>query len=202
MIYKDTEDVTTPKEEQKPNIEKVVATTAATAKQTAAVATSVAESSQGVVPTTGADTVVAPMSGDAIAMTEVSDPVFASEAMGKGAAIEPTEGKVFSPVDGSITMVAETGHAIGLLSNSGTEVLIHIGIDTVTLKGAPFTAKCKAGDKVKKGTLLMDVDLGAIKAANLPATTMVVITNTDEYASVEGHTGSKVKAGDPLINVK
>ena len=115
--------------------------------------------------------------------------------------IDPTEGKVFSPVDGSITMVAETGHAIGLLSDSGTEVLIHIGIDTVTLKGAPFTVKCAAGDKVKKGALLMDVDLGAIKAANLPTTTMVVITNTDEYDSVEGQTGSDVKAGDTLISV-
>lgn len=200
-LYKDSEDATTPKAEKKPDIEKVVATTAATAKQTAAVATTVAESNQGVAPATGEDTVVAPMTGKAIAMTEVSDPVFASEAMGKGAAIEPTEGKVFSPVDGSITMVAETGHAVGLLSDSGTEVLIHIGIDTVTLKGAPFTVKCAAGDKVKKGALLMDVDLGAIKAANLPTTTMVVITNTDDYASVEGQTGSDVKAGDTLISV-
>ena len=200
-LYKDAEDITQTKEEQQPNIEKVVATTAATAKQTAAVATSVAESNQGVVPSAGAGTIAAPMSGKAIAMTEVSDPVFASEAMGKGAAIEPTEGKVFSPVDGSITMVAETGHAVGLLSDSGTEVLIHIGIDTVTLKGAPFTVKCAAGDKVKKGALLMDVDLGAIKAANLPTTTMVVITNTDDYASVEGQTGSDVKAGDTLISV-
>ena len=200
-LYKDAEDITQTKEEQQPNIEKVVATTAATAKQTAAVATSVAESNQGVVPSAGAGTIAAPMSGKAIAMTEVSDPVFASEAMGKGAAIEPTEGKVFSPVDGSITMVAETGHAVGLLSDSGTEVLIHIGIDTVTLKGAPFTVKCAAGDKVKKGALLMDVDLGAIKAANLPTTTMVVITNTDDYDSVEGKTGSDVKAGDTLISV-
>ena len=144
-LYKDAEDITQTKEEQQPNIEKVVATTAATAKQTAAVATSVAESNQGIVPSAGAGTIAAPMSGKAIAMTEVSDPVFASEAMGKGAAIEPTEGKVFSPVDGSITMIAETGHAIGLLSDSGTEVLIHIGIDTVTLKGAPFTVKCQEG---------------------------------------------------------
>ena len=141
------------------------------------------------------------MAGEAISMTAVSDPVFASEAMGKGAAVEPTEGKVYAPADGSITMVAETGHAIGLLSEGGVEILIHIGIDTVNLKGGPFTAKCQAGENVKKGDLLMDVDLGAIKEASLPTTTMVIITNTDDFSSVEGHTGT-VKAGDTLIDIK
>lgn len=150
---------------------------------------------------TGPEAIVSPMAGEAISMTAVSDPVFASEAMGKGAAVEPTEGKVFAPADGSITMVAETGHAIGLLSEGGVEILIHIGIDTVNLKGGPFTAKCQAGESVKKGDLLMDVDLGAIKEANLPATTMVIITNTDDFSSIEGHTGT-VKAGDALIDIK
>ena len=151
--------------------------------------------------TTGPEAIVSPMAGEAISMTAVSDPVFASEAMGKGAAVEPTEGKVYAPADGSITMVAETGHAIGLLSEGGVEILIHIGIDTVNLKGGPFTAKCQAGESVKKGDLLMDVDLGAIKEANLPATTMVIITNTDDFSSVEGHTGT-VKVGDTLIDIK
>ena len=153
------------------------------------------------VAATGPEAIVSPMAGEAISMTAVSDPVFASEAMGKGAAVEPTEGKVYAPADGSITMVAETGHAIGLLSEGGVEILIHIGIDTVNLKGGPFTAKCQAGESVKKGDLLMDVDLGAIKEANLPATTMVIITNTDDFSSVEGHTGT-VKAGDALIDIK
>ena len=153
------------------------------------------------VAATGPEAIVSPMAGEAISMTAVSDPVFASEAMGKGAAVEPTEGKVYAPADGSITMVAETGHAIGLLSEGGVEILIHIGIDTVNLKGGPFTAKCQAGENVKKGDLLMDVDLGAIKEANLPATTMVIITNTDDFSSVEGHTGT-VKAGDTLIDIK
>ena len=153
------------------------------------------------VAATGPEAIVSPMAGEAISMTAVSDPVFASEAMGKGAAVEPTEGKVFAPADGSITMVAETGHAIGLLSEGGVEILIHIGIDTVNLKGGPFTAKCQAGESVKKGDLLMDVDLGAIKEANLPATTMVIITNTDDFSSVEGHTGT-VKVGDTLIDIK
>ena len=153
------------------------------------------------VAATGPEAIVSPMAGEAISMTAVSDPVFASEAMGKGAAVEPTEGKVYAPADGSITMVAETGHAIGLLSEGGVEILIHIGIDTVNLKGGPFTAKCQAGESVKKGDLLMDVDLDAIKEASLPTTTMVIITNTDDFSSVEGHTGT-VKAGDALIDIK
>lgn len=200
-IYTDEADVTVPKAEKKPDVEKTVATTQAAAKQSAAVAEHVAESNQGVTPAVSAGSVFSPMAGEAISMTAVSDPVFASEAMGKGAAVEPTEGKVYAPADGSITMVAETGHAIGLLSEGGVEILIHIGIDTVNLKGGPFTAKCQAGESVKKGDLLMDVDLGAIKEANLPATTMVIITNTDDFSSVEGHTGT-VKAGDALIDIK
>ena len=178
-----------------------MATTHAAAKQTAAVAEHVAGSNQGVVPETAPGVVVSPMAGMAVPMTSVNDPVFASEAMGKGAAVEPTEGKVLSPVDGQVTMVAETGHAIGLLSSGGAEVLIHIGIDTVNLKGAPFTAHCKAGDTVKRGQLLMDVDLGAIEAANLPTTTMVIITNTDDFTSIVGKTG-EVKAGDELIDIQ
>ena len=184
------------KDEDKPK--KKVA--APTPKPETSTSTTAAPSAKAVAAT-GPEAIVSPMAGEAISMTAVSDPVFASEAMGKGAAVEPTEGKVYAPADGSITMVAETGHAIGLLSEGGVEILIHIGIDTVNLKGGPFTAKCQAGESVKKGDLLMDVDLGAIKEANLPATTMVIITNTDDFSSVEGHTGT-VKVGDTLIDIK
>lgn len=175
-----------------------VAEVSATANQAAAVATAVDNAAP---VSIASETIVAPMSGRAIAMTEVSDPVFASEAMGKGAAIEPSDGKVYSPVDGSVTLLAETGHALGLLSDAGAEVLLHIGIDTVELKGEPFTAHVAAGDKVSKGQLLMDVDLSVIKAAGKPATTMVIVTNTDSYGAVEGHTGSDVAAGDDLIDL-
>ena len=178
---------------------KAVAAASATANQAEVVATAVDDAAPVAVT---AETIAAPMAGKAIAMTDVSDPVFASEAMGKGAAIEPTVGKVYSPVNGSVTLVAETGHAIGLLSDDGAEVLLHIGIDTVELKGEPFSAHCKAGDKVKKGDLLMDVDLDAVKAAGKSTTTMVVVTNTDAYSDVTGHTGSDVKVGDPLVDVK
>ncbi len=149
----------------------------------------------------GAETIVSPVTGSAIALTSVSDPVFASEAMGKGAAVEPSGGKFYAPCDGTITVLAETGHAIGLLSDAGAEILIHIGIDTVELEGKPFSAKVKSGQQVKKGDLLMVADLDAIKAAGKQTMTMIVVTNTDEYDAVDGVQGP-VKAGDALVNVK
>ena len=173
----------------------------ATANQASAEAAHVTADAPSI-PAATAETIASPMTGKAIAMTEVSDPVFASEAMGKGAAVTPTDGKVYAPANGSITICAETGHALGMLTDGGCELLLHIGIDTVNLKGEPFTPHCKVGDTVKKGDLLMEVDLGAIKAANLDTTTMVIVTNTDEYASVEGHVGTDVKAGDALVDVK
>jgi PTS system sucrose-specific IIC component len=147
-----------------------------------------------------AGTVVAPMTGECIDMTTVPDPVFASLAMGNGVAIEPTEGGIFAPVSGQVTMVAGTGHAVGLLADDGTEILIHAGIDTVELNGEPFTAHVKAGDSVKAGQLLMEADLAAIKAAGKPATTMVIITNTDDYSSVTQSYGP-VQAGQKVIDL-
>lgn len=149
----------------------------------------------GVVP----ETIGSPATGTAVALADVSDPVFASLAMGKGIAVEPTDGRIVSPVDGTVTVVAETGHALGLLSDSGAEVLIHIGIDTVELKGEPFTPHAKVGDRVRRGDVLMDADLSAIEAAGKAATTMLVITNTDAYASVDQLATGEVKAGDAVV---
>ena len=179
---------------------KAVATAKAAADEEAVLAASEAEEAPAAAATP--ETIVAPMAGKAIALTDVADPVFASEAMGKGMAIEPTEGKVFAPVDGTITVLAETGHAVGLLSDDGAEILLHIGIDTVELKGEPFTAHVKQMQEVKKGDLLMDVDLAAVKAAGKATTTMVIITNTDDYASVDAHVGADVAPGDAVIDVK
>ena len=145
------------------------------------------------------ETIGAPATGTAVSLTDVSDPVFASLAMGKGIAVEPTDGKIVSPVDGTVTVVAETGHALGLLSDSGAEILIHIGIDTVELKGAPFTPLAKVGDHVRRGDVLMEADLGVIEAAGKKATTMLVITNTDAYASVDQLATGAVKAGDAVV---
>ena len=146
------------------------------------------------------NTVMAPMTGEAIDMTTVPDPVFASLAMGNGVAIEPTEGGIYAPVDGQITMLAGTGHAVGLMANDGAEILIHAGIDTVELKGEPFTVKVASGDTVKAGQLLIEADLDAIKAAGKPATTMVIVTNTDDYKSVT-QTYGPCKAGQMVVTL-
>ena len=146
------------------------------------------------------DVVCAPMTGTAIPMADVPDPVFASEAMGKGVAIEPTAGGVYSPVTGEISMVAGSGHAVGIMSDDGCEILIHIGIDTVELNGEPFQVKVQTGDRVNAGDLLVEADLAKIKAAGKPATTMLIITNTDDYASVTPTLGA-TSAGEAVVRV-
>lgn len=178
--------------------EKVAAQTAAAADETRALeADEKAETPAAQAPKP--ETIGAPATGTAVSLTDVSDPVFASLAMGKGIAVEPTDGKIVSPVDGIVTVVAETGHALGLLSDAGAEILIHIGIDTVELKGEPFTPFAKVGDHVKRGDVLMEADLGAIKEAGKKATTMLVITNTDAYSSVDQLATGEVKAGDAVV---
>jgi PTS system sucrose-specific IIC component len=153
-------------------------------------------------PETGAEgTVFSPMQGTSIPLSQVPDPVFASGTMGQGVGIIPASGKVVSPVDGQVTVVAETKHMIGLITDEGIEVLIHIGIDTVELGGTPFVAHVAAMDAVHKGDLLMDADLAAIEAAGKPTVTIVAVTNTDDYEKVEGHVGCEVQPGDPLIEV-
>lgn len=178
--------------------EKVAAQTAAAADEARALeADEKAEAPAAQAPKP--ETIGAPATGTAVSLTDVSDPVFASLAMGKGIAVEPTDGKIVSPVDGTVTVVAETGHALGLLSDSGAEILIHIGIDTVELKGAPFTPLAKVGDHVRLGDVLMEADLGVIEAAGKKATTMLVITNTDAYSSVDQLATGAVKAGDAVV---
>ena len=135
----------------------------------------------------------APCKGKVVPLTEVPDPTFSEKLLGDGFAVIPTEGKVYAPTDAEVTMVFDTLHAITLTSSQGAEILIHIGLDTVTLKGAPFTAHVAAGDKVKKGDLLMDVDLDKIKEAGLNTITPVLICNTDDYEKI-----SLQKEGDVL----
>ena len=147
-----------------------------------------------------AGVIAAPMNGVAVDMSGVPDPVFSSLAMGRGVAIEPADGGVYAPVSGTISMLAGTGHAVGLKADDGTEVLIHIGIDTVELNGGPFTPKCAANDRVKAGDLLMVADLAAIERAGKPTTTMVIVTNTDEYSSVTSDLGP-CAAGKAVVRV-
>ena len=195
-LYKDPE-AATPAE--KPVVLASVsapATDAANAAADAAVAT-VTDAA----PAVRAEVLLAPMTGAAIRMTEVPDPVFASEAMGTGAAVRPTEGRLVAPAAGTVTVLAETGHALGMTTEAGAEVLMHIGIDTVTLEGKPFAAHVKVGDRVEAGQLLMDVDLDAIRAAGLDPVTPVIVTNTDAYTSVTPNVGTPVSAGDPLVEL-
>ena len=142
-----------------------------------------------------------PMTGDAKAMSDAPDAVFASGAMGGGAVVFPTDGACYSPVDGTISMLFDTKHAVGIVGNDGTEILIHIGVDTVELAGGPFTAHVAAGDAVKAGDLLIEADLDAITAAGKPTATMVIVTNTDDYAAVEPVVGP-TKAGAKLVECK
>lgn len=145
------------------------------------------------------EVVTAPVAGQAESLTAVNDPVFSTKAMGNGAAIIPSSNQIVAPVDGEITVAYETKHAYGLKSDDGAEVLIHIGIDTVNLKGDHFTSAVQQGQHVKQGDVLGTADIDAIKQAGYDPTVMVVITNTNNYANVERIDATAVQAGDSLI---
>ncbi|MER2173951.1 MAG: beta-glucoside-specific PTS transporter subunit IIABC [Carnobacterium sp.] len=125
-----------------------------------------------------------PIKGMLVPLVEVPDPVFSSGAMGKGVAIKPAEGRVTAPFNGKVTFIAGTKHAIGLTSDDGVEVLIHIGLETVELEGRPFTVHIEAEQSIEKGDLLVEFDINQIEAADLPTVTPVIVTNTNEYTDV------------------
>ena len=147
------------------------------------------------------DDFYAPMAGKAVPITEVPDPTFAESMLGNGIAIEPAEGKVFSPCDATVDMMFSTGHAVSLVADCGAEILIHVGLETVSLEGKPFTVHVANGDKVKKGQLLMEVDLEAVKAAGLPTITPMVICNTDDYSTFNTFVGKDVTNEDVVIGL-
>jgi len=130
------------------------------------------------------ETVSAPINGKVIALSEVPDEAFSSGAMGKGLAIEPTDNKLYAPFDGSVVMVSPTKHAIGLVSKSGIELLVHIGLDTVILNGTPFSLNVKNGDKFKKGNLLISFDKELIESKGLKTITPIIVTNSHDYKDV------------------
>ena len=140
-----------------------------------------------------------PMNGTVIPLSEVPDAVFSSEMLGKGFGVEPSEGKAYAPVDGEVTTVFDTKHAIGLMSKHGVELLIHIGMDTVKLNGKGFDVKVKTGDQVKAGDLLAEFDMDLIKGEGYPVTTAVVVTNTDDCEEIsEVRTGAATKDTEVL----
>lgn len=145
------------------------------------------------------DDFYAPMAGKAVPITEVPDPTFAECMLGNGIAIEPAEGKVYAPCDATVDMMFTTGHAVSLVADCGAEILIHVGLETVSLEGKPFTVHVANGDKVTKGQLLLEADLEAIKAAGLPTITPMLICNTDDYPTFNTFVGKDVTNNDVVI---
>ena len=167
-----------------------VATTGTTAQDI-----NIVKTSEGVL----AEELFAPVTGQAIQLSETKDQVFSSGLMGKGIAIEPTVGEIYAPADGTLTVTNDSKHAYGLLTTNGTEVLLHIGIDTVQMAGDGFSTQVKQGQVVKKGDLLGTFNIDKIKAAGYEATVMVIVTNTMSFAEVQGIDNQTVTVGQAII---
>ena len=148
------------------------------------------------------ETIQTPIVGDVVALSNVNDPVFSSGAMGQGIAVKPSQDVVYAPADAEVTIVFPTGHAYGLRTANGAEILIHVGIDTVSMNGEGFNHKVAQGDKVKAGDVLGTFDSAKIAAAGLDNTTMVIVTNTADFASVNPVASGSVAKGDAIIEVK
>ena len=143
----------------------------------------------------------APMAGAAVNVSEVPDPTFAEGMLGDGIAIIPTDGKVCAPCDATVDMMFTTGHAVSLTTESGAEILIHVGLETVSLEGKPFDVKVASGDKVKKGQVLMIADLEAIKAAGLNTITPMLVCNSADFSTFNKTTGADVTNADVVIEI-
>ena len=151
--------------------------------------------------TPGEDDILSPMTGTVLGLGQIPDATFASGLLGQGVAIIPSDNKVIAPFAGEVASLFQTRHAIGLLSHSGIELLIHVGIDTVRLDGKPFTAHVKVGDTFRAGDLLLEFDRQAILDAGYDLATPIIITNSDEYPEVMTVAGTAVTAGTPLLSV-
>ena len=144
----------------------------------------------------------APVAGEAVPVREVNDPTFGDELLGKGIAIRPTSGRIVAPCDAAVELMFETGHAVSLKSDDGAEILIHVGLETITLKGTHFTVHAKNGDHVMKGQLLIEFDREAVAAEGFDTITPMVICNSDDFSAVNTYTGKTVAEGDPVIGLE
>ena len=170
---------------------------------TTATATATATKTEAPAAAAAATTVVnAPVAGHVIALDETGDPVFASRALGEGVGIQPTDSEVVAPVSGVLQTVAETGHAFGIKTDDGVEVLVHVGIDTVKMNGEGFAVKVKADERVNAGDPLVSVDFAKVKDAGYSTTTLMTVLNTAALTSVTPKTGIDVKAGDEVIDIQ
>ena len=153
-------------------------------------------------PSENVDVIGAPVAGEAVVSSEINDPTFGEEMLGKGIAIKPSDTKVYAPFDGTVAMVFDTKHAVSLVSEKGAEVLIHVGLDTVSLKGEHFTTHVENGATVKKGDLLLEFDKEAIAAAGFDTIIPIVICNTDDYKEIKRMTGTQVTVGDTIMELE
>ena len=147
------------------------------------------------------ETLGSPVNGRIVPLSEVSDETFASEMLGTTVAVEPSDGKITAPCDGEVMNIFETGHAVCIVTESGGELLIHVGVDTVKMEGKGFTKKVSDGDRIRKGDVLIEADLDAIRSAGYPATTMVILTNADQFARAEKAEPGEVKEGSPIMKL-
>lgn len=146
--------------------------------------------------------IASPIKGELVELGSIHDDVFASGAMGPGVAVIPEEGKVYAPADGTVSTLFDTLHAIGITTSAGAELLIHVGMDTVKLGGKYFTAHTQTGAEIKKGDLLLEFDMDKIKEAGFDLATPVIVTNADDFDTVETVQPGKVQAGDTVIRIR
>ena len=188
LIYKDAEPKAATETAAVENIETAdaVTTDATTADTTAE---------------TAEETLTSPVNGTQIPLSEVADETFASEMLGTTVAVEPADGKIVAPCDGEVSNIFETGHAVCITTETGGELLIHIGIDTVKMDGKGFTKKVSDGDKVHAGDILVEADLEEIKNAGYQTTTMMILTNTDEFGNVTKAEPAEVKTTSKVMTL-
>lgn len=145
--------------------------------------------------------IYSPMKGKCVPLSMVPDQVFCEEQLGPGIAFIPSDGNVYAPVDGTISMMFPTGHALGLITKNGVEILLHIGLDTVELQGIPFKTNVKTGQKVNRGDLLIQVDLEYIRKSGKNSITPLVICNPNEHAILDVKKEQNIDVGEMVLSV-
>lgn len=145
--------------------------------------------------------ILSPVEGLSVPLSQVSDPTFSQEILGKGVAIIPSRGRIVAPANGVLTVMFETKHAISVTTDGGAELIVHVGLDTVKLKGEHYTSFKKQGERVKAGELLLEFDLDAIKEAGYDVITPVIVCNTPNFPDMVCHTGMEVKELEPIIDL-
>lgn len=148
------------------------------------------------------DVLYAPVSGEAVPLSQVPDTAIARGLLGDGIAIEPVEGRILAPCDAVVERVFETGHAVSLTADFGAELLIHVGLETVALKGRLFTVRCKNGSHVKRGDVLLEFDLDSMKAEGYSAITPLLVHNSSDYGIFKTAAGKTVTTADVIIELR